>query len=180
MQFATSKNTSINTNKMPAIWRKINYVFMPKDGRIVDYGAGQWKTQNLVTEFLSSVFSAACQGVYYNSYDPYWNTEQENQETLSHLTKKKDCELCICANVLNVIDDDEVVKKIITEVTQAKRWAFQIYEGDKTGISRYSNDESNFQRHAKTINYSRFFAALKVPHLIKGNIITNDLQMFKH
>lgn len=65
----TSKNTSINTTKLPAIYNKIDFELLA-NFTLVDYGCGRPETQKLIREHLS----------YYNinfvPYDPYWCTEE--------------------------------------------------------------------------------------------------------
>lgn len=173
MQTVTSQNTSINTSKLPAIWKKIDFNLVPNDSIIIDYGAGQKKTQTQVQRYLSYALRySEVDAIYYYSYDPYWNAELENQAALTFL-KNGDCYLCICANVLNVIDDDETIRKIISEVTQAKHWVFQIYEGNQKGIGKYTKNNTCYQRNQKVQYYLSFFK--EFPYIkIKGNLIMSD------
>lgn len=181
MQKRSSMNTSVNTTKLPSIWGKLNLQWLYKvnylkELRVVDYGCGRRATQEKVLIYISSQVP-----IIYFPYDPYWGDEDRNRNAISCLCQWEEADLCICANVLNVIDDDEELEKIIKEVTQAKYWAFQIYEGDKSGIGKESK-AGCWQRNAKTEFYVKFILEHNLAcsvYTIRNNIITNDLNLIK-
>lgn len=175
MQEVSSMMTSINTKKLPAIWGKLN-IF--KDiHKIVDYGAGRPETTNLVMDRLKRLFNLAERPTYF-PYDPYWGDVDMNDNALYHLTEKQDIDLCICANVLNVVDCD-TIHEIIKNVTRARQWVFQIYEGDKSGEGRFTKPGC-WQQNKRTREYLWIFNELGVKGVVvKGNFITNDASLLK-
>lgn len=180
MQKRSSMNTSVNTSRLPSIWGKLDYDWMRIHliQNIVDYGCGRKATQDKV--YLNLRCRLPTTHAYF-PYDPYWGDADRNEMTLRCLTVYQEADLCICANVLNVIDDDEELEKIIKEVTQAKYWAFQIYEGDKSGIGKESK-VGCWQRNAKTDFYVKFILEHSPAcgiYIVKNNIITNYLSLIK-
>lgn len=175
MQQVSSMNTSINTKKLPAIWKKLN---IPQDTHwLVDYGAGRPETRNLIIQYLD-YYSGLNKSPSYIPYDPYWGDTYLNEFALHLLNRIQDVDLCICANVLNVVDD-ETIRNIIKEVTKAKKWVFQIYEGDKSGEGKITKPNC-FQQNKRTKEYLWIFNELGVKEVaIKGNFITNNLNLIK-
>lgn len=190
MQTVSSMNTSINTTKVPAIWNKINweYVKIHKNDhvlRIVDYGCGKAKTANMAklvvgNQCIDSASPLKINQEYaYFGYDPYWGDVNQNGVALRCLTEYNEADLCICANVLNVIDDDEEILKIINDVTCANYWAFSIYEGNKSGKGEYTKNKTCYQRNLRTKEYSKWFNELGLAYYIRGNIIFNASSLLK-
>ena len=178
MQKITSKYTSVNTSQLPSIWRKLNYRWLNTHlvANVVDYGCGRKATQNKVFYHLLDNFDIRHR---YFPYDPYWGDEDRNRNTLSCLLTWNEADLCVCANVLNVIDDVPTMQRIIQEVTQAKYWVFQIYEGDKTGNGRKTKQDC-WQQNKRTQEYCWIFNELGIgQYYIKGNLITNSLEILK-
>lgn len=179
MQKRSSMNTSVNTTKLPSIWGKLDLQWLYKvnylkELRVVDYGCGRRATQEKVLIYISSQVP-----IIYFPYDPYWGDVDRSEMTLRCLTVYQEADLCICANVLNVIDDNEELEKIIKEVTQANYWAFQIYEGDKSGIGRESKTGC-WQRNNITSYYMNLITTLTGKSCYrKGNFIYNNLNMLK-
>lgn len=185
MQQVSSMMTSINTKKLPAIWNKLN---IPEGTHwIVDYGAGRPETQELIRRHLSRNYGTysihkgqlyETGGPTYLAYDPYWGEVEMNDFALHHLQGVQDVDLCVCANVLNVVDC-ETIQHIIKEVTKAKNWIFQIYEGDKTGEGRFTKPGC-WQQNKRTCEYLWIFNELGVDkYYVKGNFITNNASLLK-
>lgn len=173
MQQVSSMMTSINTKKLPAIWRKLN---IPGYVRwIVDYGAGRPETRNLIINHLRE--QCGFRGPSYIAYDPYWGDTYLNDFAL-YLLDQKETDLCICANVLNVVDCD-TIHEIIKNVTKARQWVFQIYEGDKSGEGRFTKPGC-WQQNKRTREYLWIFNELGIKGVVvKGNFITNDASLLK-
>lgn len=142
MQNFTSKMTSINTKKLPAIYKKLNWWDLAMDNsknnrgllKIVDWGCG--RETDHIRKFLDSVIPFM--GYKYYPYDPYWLSSIENSRALN-ITP----DIYICSNVLNVIDDDRAMHAIHDMFLEYKnrygtKFFITVYEGDKSGISQES------------------------------------------
>lgn len=140
-QVITSKNTSINSSKLPAVYNKINWEELWVEwvtqngglnpiGIILDYGCGRY-TQH-IQDFVNS------KGFYYLGYDPYWNNIDFANE-LDQLSKINGGGLAavICSNVLNVIPWWTGVKRVSSLVhyfgyLANHRYFITIYSGDNS------------------------------------------------
>lgn len=142
MQKYTSKNTSINKNKLPAIFRKIDFKMLvdasPNQAPVIlDYGAGRY-TQS-IRDFCQS------HGVSYCAYDPYNGSDPD--------WDKAKPSLIVCSNVLNVIDDDKTVKQIHDYIVHQKcPYMITVYEGNSSGIGAPSKKDC-YQRNTKIDAY---------------------------
>ncbi len=131
MQTRTSKNTDINgrQNKVPKPFSLFR--FLP--GQIVfDYGCG--RETRLVRHIVES------QGATYIPYDKYHKSEG----SLDDLHNGVD--VTVCANVLNVIDDDETILAIIKDIcNNSRKSIFKMYEraGDNRGIETADDQWQN-------------------------------------
>ena len=144
-QVITSKNTSINSSKLPAVYNKIDWDALMFQwykehnglnplGIVLDYGCGRY-TQH-IQDFVNS------KGFYYIGYDPYWNNIDFNTE-IEQISKINGGGLAavICSNVLNVIPWWTGVKRVSSLVHylgyQAhNRYFITVYEGNKSGFGQ--------------------------------------------
>ena len=101
MQSVTSKATSINKTKLPAIYNKIDWDALQvlRGRNVLDYGCGRYTDH--VKAFVES------KGFTYTGYDPYWKQDFD---------WSKHYDVVICSNVLNVIDDDAEMEHVHTTV----------------------------------------------------------------
>lgn len=180
MQEVNSMMTSINVTKTPAIWKKLN---IPKGTyRMVDYGAGRPETRQLIIRFLTHEWGVN-DLLTYLPYDPYWGDTSMNDFALHHLCELQDVDLCVCANVINVVDVG-TIRLIIKDVCKAKNWIFQVYEGNKSGEGKITKPGC-FQHNKRTRDYAGIFDEVfkeigyKGQYFIKGNFITNNLNLLK-
>ena len=175
----SSKNTSINTTKLPAVYNKIDFDLL-KNSTLVDYGCGRPETQKLIREHLS----------YYNinfvPYDPYWCTEEQNKYALTVLNKG-DYNIFVSTNVLNVLEDEPLIgalgyinmlgKMAYENANWDKHFFVSVYEGNGSGIGKISKKDC-YQRNEKTSKYcERLNNFLYMPtwwQIYKG-VITNAL-----
>ena len=152
-QTVTSAATSINKNKLPAIYGKLSGIL--HDCYLVDYGCGKYTD-------LQKKWSED-RNINYLPYDPFNQSEEMNAETLQKWEEaRKENALpvvVICSNVLNVIDSDDVVWEV---VESCRRWSdllyVTVYEGNGSGIGKKTGKDS-YQRNAKLRDYLRFFPA---------------------
>ena len=154
-QIRTSKNTSINTSKLPAIYNKIDWEQF-KGQRVFDYGCGKIETVRNIMKFLEP---------YDITLIPYDKFNLPSDYNRSSLQKIWQADVFICSNTLNVIDSDFIVQDIIAEITynathisriHPKPFFFTIYEGDKSGQQKESQDDC-WQRNWKTEDYITYF-----------------------
>lgn len=140
-QVITSKNTSINSKKLPAIYNKIDWDALKIDwmvqnggenpiGIVLDYGCGRYTEH--IQDFVNS------KGFYYIGFDPYWNKIDFMLE-IEQISKINGGGLVavICSNVLNVIPWWTGVKRVSSLVRylgyQAhNRYFVTIYSGNKS------------------------------------------------
>lgn len=139
----TSADTSINKDKLPAIYSKAD---IPAGAVVVDYGCGKY------TGHLKS--KAVANGWTWYGFDPYNRTPEENRPAADAMTAGK-ADYIICSNVLNVIDSDTAMQEVIDTVAgNAGRAAiFTVYEGDRSGIGRQTGPDQ-YQRNEKRRAYA--------------------------
>lgn len=150
MQSITSKNTSINSRKLPAIYNRIKWERIIKEWRkshsrlyhpkVLDIGCGRY-TQH-IEDFLWK------QGFDYLGYDPYWKTETENTWA------KKWCpNIIVCSNVLNVIEDWETYKELQNFIrSYGVPYYITVYNGDNSCIGRVTKRDC-YQRNEPLSHY---------------------------
>ena len=169
----TGKKTSINTKKLPAIYSKLNLEKL-RGKTIFDFGAGKPETCQIIrNEFWKY-------RIEHIPYDKYNLPEAVNRHNLaSALT----ADVFICSNVLNVIKEDDIIQSIIETIAykslkntnriEHKPFFVTIYDGDKSGIGRQSQDDC-WQRNQKLQSYlDDFNWGFMYPVKYKG-VITNN------
>lgn len=162
-QEITSKNTSINSAKLPAVYNKIDWNKF-QHIKVLDYGCGKF---NNAKDYITSM-----NGKWFG-YDPYNRTESENMACIG---KWFNC--IVCSNVLNVLSDTALVYDVLRKISDYIFYASQkvfitVYEGDKSGIGKMTKDDC-YQRNQKTTEYlSMVQKILGDNYVIKNNVITN-------
>ena len=138
----SSKGTSINRDKLPAIYRKLGDKI--RGMRVLDYGCGRY------TEHIKKhLRSMDC---YPYFYDPYNLPTEENYKWVNRCGYQND-DVAICSNVLNVIDDEKTIVGIIHVLGFFSKDAYiTVYEGDKSGKGRQTGPDQ-YQRNEKTSKY---------------------------
>lgn len=156
----TSKNTSINSKKLPAIYNRLNWENLRLEWLhkaafsstpiILDIGCGRYTEH---TEHF-----CAQKGFIYKGYDPYWKTEEENKECLA-----LNPFIVICSNVLNVIKDKEIFNNLQGLIrsfryrdrfyrTQLSLFFITVYEGDRSYIGQVTKKDC-YQRNLPLSEY---------------------------
>lgn len=130
----TSANTSINSTKLPAVYRKIENEL--KNYKVIfDYGCGKYTDhiQDYATEH----------GIFYIGVDPYNKGQVENLTSmtmLKHLQNLNEPVLFICSNVVNVIkekvDRTTLYRLLINNMQYGDKAYISVYEGDLSGNGR--------------------------------------------
>ena len=163
----TSKNTSINTKRLPTIYSKLNLERL-RDKTIFDYGSGKIETVRIIREKLEAY------DIDYIPYDIYNLSPADNCYALE---RRKEADVYICSNVLNVIKEDDIVQMIIDEIVQlsnTKPYFFKIYEGNKSEVDKQTKKDC-WQRNQKTKDYLQQFDFGKIStSIVYKGFITNE------
>ena len=152
-QTYTSASTSINKAKLPAVYRKVSF----RGRTVLDYGCGKY-----IEHIIKHLLGEDCAS--YLPYDPYNQSPMDNATTDEIVTQLLDNGIpvdMVCSNVLNVIDDDNVIRDIVSRieevVTISNGTAFiTVYEGDRSGTGRKTGRDQ-YQRNEPLKSYLRFF-----------------------
>lgn len=138
-----SAKTSINSNKLPAIY---NMITLPEGSVGIDYGGGK---------FDNAVEALAEQGVILHVYDPYNRSQQHNRAALKALRANGGADFAINSNVLNVIKEPEarlnVLENIKTITKPGAPIYITVYEGSGKGNEGVT--KSGYQLNRKTADY---------------------------
>lgn len=167
-QKVTSKNTSINAKKLPALVSKSLPKINPND-IVLDIGAGKFNNTKEAVEAI---------GAIYTPLDPYNRSDLENEVAWIVQTNGLP-NIILCANVLNVIEEDTVVDSIITSIIESVKISksctalISIYEGNKSCVGKPTGKDQ-YQRNEPTIHYVKRIEKLS-PSLcvvLKKGVIT--------
>lgn len=138
-----SAATSINSTKLPAIYRMIKL----QPGTVgVDFGGG--KFDNAV-EYLRDQNVTLC------VYDPYNRSAAHNREVLRTLRANGGADFAINSNVLNVIKEPEARKGVLKNIKKITKSGapiyITVYEG--RGDAKEGVTKSGYQLNRKTADY---------------------------
>lgn len=142
-----SSDTSINSTKLPAIYKKIDWgkfreMYKTRKFHVLDYGCGKYIDH--IRDFVEK------QGGYYFPYDRF-----NGYDIAFHYSMLEHgfIDIIICSNVLNTIKEPEIVKLIHDDLFFADTAYFiTVYEGDRSGIGKPSK-KNCWQRHQKIKEY---------------------------
>lgn len=148
----TSANTSINKNRLPAIYGKL-IPFLTDAGihgaNIFDYGCGRY------TDHIKKAMEN--NGHVWHGYDKFNQSPEHNAEALDFANSNL-MTVTVCSNVLNVIDSDDVVREVMADCLRIAGGGvvmFTIYDGDRSGIGRQTGFDS-YQRNQKLREYIQY------------------------
>lgn len=166
MPTITSKNTSVNSKQVPAIYNKLNWHALTNrhfDSKgynstfyIFDIGCG--RNPFIIENYLMKKLWTIQRQVRYLPFDPYWLDDAHNYVSLETWYNNRGSIGCIiCSNVLNVIQDDKHMMQLLN--TMHKEWQYNevpyfitVYEGDKTGTGKLTKQDC-WQRNMRAKNY---------------------------
>lgn len=151
-QTLTSANTSINSTKLPAVYGKANLTA----SLVMDYGCGRYTDH--IRKHVNDLHKT------YLPFDPYNQPEERNAVTASLVINAMYARFpvdVICSNVLNVIDDEDTVRKVARQVEEIVTCSggtgyVTVYEGDRSGTGRQTGADQ-YQRNETLRSYLRFF-----------------------
>jgi hypothetical protein len=140
----TSKNTSINSSKLPAVFSMVKF----KPGTInADIGGGKFDN---VAEYLKDKYDATNL-----VYDPYNRSSEHNSEVIKTIDKNGGADTVTCSNVLNVIKEPEARRSIIQNCYEFLKNGgtayFTVYTGNKSGVGLAT--KSGYQLNLPTSAY---------------------------
>lgn len=140
----TSAATSINSTKLPALFKMVTF----RDGSLnLDYGGGKFDN---VASYLMDTYGATNL-----VYDPYNRTPEHNKSVLDQVRKNGGADTVTCSNVLNVIKEPEARLSVIRNCKNYLKTGgtayFTVYEGSGTGEG--SPTKSGYQLNKKTDQY---------------------------
>lgn len=138
-----SAATSINSNKLPAIYKMVNF----NEGDVViDFGGG--KFDNAV-EYIKD------KGATLVVYDPYNRSAEHNEQVLATLEENGGADAAVNSNVLNVIKEPEARQAVLQNIKKLLKPGapvyITVYEGRGDGVE--GPTKSGYQLNRKTEGY---------------------------
>lgn len=146
-QAVTSRNTSINGNKLPRAFTVVSEKFGWEPGTVnLDIGGGRYDN---ATEFLETY------GVSNLVFDPYNRSVEHNQKVLEQVSGGG-ADTVTLSNVLCVISEREIQDKVLRLAHDSLK-AFgtvyiTLYEGDGSGAGRMTGKDQ-WQENRKLSDY---------------------------
>ena len=138
-----SAATSINSSKLPAIYKMIN---LEPGGLYVDFGGGRWDN---AVEYIKD------KGATLVVYDPYNRSAEHNREVLRILRENGGADAAVNSNVLNVIKEPEARKNVLENIARITKPGapiyITVYEGKGNG--QEGPTKSGYQLNRKTADY---------------------------
>lgn len=142
-QKISSAATSINSSKLPAIFRMVK--FQP-DTLNLDYGGGRFDN---AAEELAKI------NVTNLVYDPYNRSSEHNQDVLKQVRANGGADTVTISNVLNVIAEPEARQTVLRNakklVKSGGKVYITVYEGNKSGSG--SETKAGYQLNKDTKDY---------------------------
>lgn len=156
-----SAATSINSNKLPAIYRMVDF----KPGQlIVDLGGGK---------FDNGVYFVKDKGATLLVYDPYNRSDEHNKQVLAELKENGGADIGLNSNVLNVIKEPEarlaVLRNLKRMVKPGGEVYITVYEG--TGKGNEGPTKAGYQLNRKTADYLEEVQSVFPNAVRKGKLI---------
>lgn len=138
-----SAATSINSNKLPAIYKMVNF----EPGKVyLDFGGGK---------FDNGVYFVKDKGATLLVYDPYNRSDEHNKQVLAELKENGGADAGLNSNVLNVIKESEarlaVLRNLKRMVKPGGDIYITVYEG--SGKGNEGPTKAGYQLNRKTEGY---------------------------
>ena len=158
----TSAKTSINSSKLPAIFKMVSF----KPGTInLDFGGGRFDN---VADYLSK------DDVTNLVYDPYNRSSEHNKNVLNKIKEIGGADSATISNVLNVIAEPEARKTVLQNVYNLIKSGapvyITVYEGNSSGEA--GETKSGYQLNRKTVDYLEEIQEVFPNAKRKGKLIT--------
>ena len=138
-----SAATSINSSKLPAIYKMVNF----EPGKVyLDFGGGK---------FDNGIYFVRDKGATLLVYDPYNRSDEHNKQVLAELKENGGADAGLNSNVLNVIKEPEarlaVLRNLKRMVKPGGDIYITVYEG--TGKGNEGPTKAGYQLNRKTADY---------------------------
>lgn len=142
-----SASTSINKNKLPATFGKLDVMGVIQPGMVIaDVGGGK---------FDNAVEWARSKGAELFVIDPYNRDYQHNADALKSVRNNAD--VVTINNVLNVILEPHQRLKVLMRAYRLLKndgtCYILVYEGDKTGIGKETQGSKSWQNNSPLKDY---------------------------
>lgn len=138
-----SADTSINSNKLPAVYRMIK---IPEGTVGVDFGGGRFDN---AVEHIRDLGATLC------VYDPYNRSAEHNREVIKTLRANGGADWAINSNVLNVIKEGAARKAVLENISKITKSGapiyITVYEG--RGDGKDGPTKAGYQLNRKTADY---------------------------
>lgn len=153
MQTYTSKDTSINSGRLPAVYGRA----VLRSRMVMDYGCGKYTDH--IREHVNG------KGKAYLPYDPYNQPDERNAATATIVCNAMTMHVpvdVVCSNVLNVIDDADTIRRIahhieeITALTGGTGY-ITVYDGNRSGTGKRTGADQ-YQRNEPLRSYLKYFS----------------------
>ncbi len=147
----SSKNTSVNSARLPAVFNfAVSKGLIKPEFNILDIGGGKFDN---VKEHLYAKYKAKNY-----IYDKYNRGKDHNSDVLNFFSRKK-ADMAVISNVLNVIMEDdikrEIIKLAIDKTKDNGLILIKVYEGNKTSIGHVSKKDC-WQENKLSHEYLKF------------------------
>lgn len=148
----TSANTSINSTKLPRLYKLVSERI--GNAKVIDYGCGKYFDNYKLPD-------------NYVGYDPFNKPDDK--------VLKNKYEYALCSNVLNVIMEPEVRVSLLNTLKKLADTIFiSVYEGNRSGVGEQTKDD------CYQLNWSRGnYIPELVSVFGKGNVIWNRKGYFE-
>ena len=157
-----SAKTSINSNKLPAIYKMIS---IPNGSVGLDFGGGSFDN---AIEFIKDL------GATLYVYDPYNRSAEYNKQTIKALRDIGGADWAVNSNVLNVIKEPEARRAVLENISKITKPGapiyITVYEG--RGDSKEGPTKSGYQLNRKTQDYLQDIQEVFPDATRKGKLIT--------
>lgn len=157
-----SAETSINSNKLPAVYRMIS---IPEGTIGIDFGGGKWDN---AIEHIHDLGATLC------VYDPYNRSAEHNMEVIKTLKANGGADWAINSNVLNVIKEPEARRAVLENISKITKPGapiyITVYEG--RGDGNEGQTKSGYQLNRKTQDYLDDIREVFPDANRKGKLIT--------
>ena len=178
----SSKNTSINTTRLPAVYNKVDwsrYTHPIDNWCVIDFGCGRIETQRLISKKLKEHNIAQ-----FYPYDPYHKCMVSKKQYEYNAYDPDRNKVVVCSNVLNVINDDDILQKIIAAlcniiVARDSKGIYRmqpcyitVYEGDKSGVGRLTKKDCWQRNERLPVYLDKFNNYIKTKYGHSSNFFT--------
>lgn len=157
-----SAKTSINSNKLPAVYRMISF---PAGSIGVDFGGGSFDN---AVEYINDL------GATLLVYDPYNRSAEHNRQVIKMLKDNGGADWAVNSNVLNVIKEPEARKAVLKNISKITKpnapIYITVYEG--RGDRKEGPTKAGYQLNRKTQDYLEEIQKVFPDAKRKGKLIT--------